>query len=116
MKKEYVTPVMECEEFVANEYVAGCFEVECLGKKSWIPYPPVGGSVITEHEAHGVMRLENTPYDTWSFANNDGDPFGTDIFYGIPIREYYMDDKGVKHYDVEVRDITNGGKNPNASV
>lgn len=29
MKKTYVSPVMETEEFVANEYVAACYEVEC---------------------------------------------------------------------------------------
>lgn len=29
MKREYVTPVMECEEFVANEYVATCYVLTC---------------------------------------------------------------------------------------
>lgn len=29
MKREYVKPVMESEAFVANEYVAACWVVEC---------------------------------------------------------------------------------------
>lgn len=29
MKKEYVKPVIESEEFVANEYVAACWNVHC---------------------------------------------------------------------------------------
>lgn len=29
MKKTYVKPVMESEEFVANEYVAACWRVVC---------------------------------------------------------------------------------------
>ena len=34
MKKAYVTPVMESEAFVANEYVAACFKITCNGHKS----------------------------------------------------------------------------------
>ena len=30
MKKKYVAPVMECEEFVANEYVAACYSIKCV--------------------------------------------------------------------------------------
>ena len=36
MRKEYVKPVMESEEFVSNEYVAACWTVacnECSGKE-----------------------------------------------------------------------------------
>ena len=29
MKKAYVTPVMESEAFVANEYVAACWRIVC---------------------------------------------------------------------------------------
>ena len=29
MKREYVKPVIESEEFVANEYVAACWHVSC---------------------------------------------------------------------------------------
>ena len=31
MKREYVKPVIESEEFVANEYVASCWDVYCHG-------------------------------------------------------------------------------------
>ena len=30
MKKAYVKPVMESEEFVANEYVAACWTLTCI--------------------------------------------------------------------------------------
>lgn len=33
MKKTYVKPVMESEEFVANEYVAACWRITCLNSK-----------------------------------------------------------------------------------
>lgn len=29
MKKSYVRPVMQCEEFAANEYVAACYKINC---------------------------------------------------------------------------------------
>ena len=29
MRKEYVKPVMESEEFISNEYVAACYTVRC---------------------------------------------------------------------------------------
>ena len=29
MKKSYVRPVMQCEEFAANEYVAACYKIKC---------------------------------------------------------------------------------------
>ena len=32
MRKEYVKPVMESEEFVSNEYVAACYWVDCIHK------------------------------------------------------------------------------------
>lgn len=35
MKKEYTKPVMEGEAFVANEYVAACWTVECLNCKAY---------------------------------------------------------------------------------
>lgn len=29
MKREYTTPVMECETFVPDEYVAACWRIKC---------------------------------------------------------------------------------------
>ncbi len=29
MKREYTTPVMECETFVPDEYVAACWKINC---------------------------------------------------------------------------------------
>ena len=31
MKRQYVKPMMESEAFVANEYVAACYTVSCIG-------------------------------------------------------------------------------------
>lgn len=36
MKKSYVKPIMESEAFVANEYVANCWEAFCEGGHSII--------------------------------------------------------------------------------
>lgn len=49
MRKEYVKPVMESEEFVSNEYVAACWTVacnECLGKEKG--YENLKSGVTTE--------------------------------------------------------------------
>lgn len=48
MKKEYVKPVIESEEFVANEYVAACYRITCIGRN--------GGSF--PHTPHGSITLQ----------------------------------------------------------
>ena len=44
MKKAYVKPVMESEAFVANEYVAACWRVQCIvdGEEFIITTEPTG--------------------------------------------------------------------------
>ena len=49
MRKEYVKPVMESEDFVSNEYVAACWTVacnECPGKEKG--YENLKSGVTTE--------------------------------------------------------------------
>lgn len=60
--KKYVTPVMECDRFVTNEYVAVCYTLI-----SWAGSPPT------------TIKLER---GDWTLGNCDDD----DNFY------YYMDD------------------------
>lgn len=52
MKREYVTPVMECEEFVSNEYVAACgdsgkvYYFECTAPAGNLYYYKNGDGII----------------------------------------------------------------------
>ena len=38
MKKKYVKPTMDCEEFAANEYIAACYYFHCEKCNGDIPY------------------------------------------------------------------------------
>ena len=66
MKKEYVKPVIESEEFVANEYVAACWYIYC-DKGHTMIYAGVNepifdtsrednDSFVWQLTAHGVVR------------------------------------------------------------
>lgn len=56
MKREYVKPVIESEEFVANEYVAACYKIVC------------------EEGEWDYIQLEKDPvYDSYDYG---GDGFG----------------------------------------
>ena len=95
MKKAYVKPVMESEAFVANEYVAACWDVYCQG--SWWGY---------FHQAHGYVdtyKSDKAPDP----SSDDEDPFTTTKVFGVPV--YFYGD----HYDVKW-EPTPG--HPNASV
>lgn len=72
MKKAYVTPVMESEAFVANEYVAACYRIRC-----------------TDGE-EGYVDLADDPSFDW--LDDDEDGFGTTLsgsFGGDGPRQYY---------------------------
>ena len=56
MKKEYVKPVIESEEFVANEYVAACYKIVCNGGEE------------------DYIKMEKAP--TWDAYDSDNDGFG----------------------------------------
>ena len=96
MKKAYVTPVMESEAFVANEYVAACYLVTCIVHENSFKYP----SEPTRDK-------------------NDNDGFycetywGTDVWYynGDKLGETYIGDAHpVKLEKIDTPD------HPNASV
>lgn len=69
MKREYVKPVIESEEFVANEYVAACWVVECNqhGKKIIYNYP---SSAI---DGDGYFRFLNQWYYSGKIEDNIGE-------------------------------------------
>lgn len=109
MKKEYVKPVIESEEFVANEYVAACWVVTCVGSKS-----------------HGQEVIFTEP--NWDIGDGDA-------FFKIFGKKYYAGEicgqigessitglvEGYLH-QVDVKDGANGGasearpEHPNASA
>ena len=61
MKKTYVKPVMESEEFVANEYVAACWRITCTGDGNC-----------------GTITVKDTESQTYS----EGSMISTDSFNG----------------------------------
>ena len=92
MKKEYVKPVIESEEFVANEYVAGCWEVYCKGSPGILNW--------FAHTEHKVVeeRLQEEPNFSFSI-------FGTD---------FWQDSSGNYHYHVTKTNHATA-EHPNAS-
>ncbi len=64
MKKTYVKPVMESEEFVANEYVAACWRFTCKG----------GGT--------GSYKTDDENYQP-TVSIRDDDPFYKEEIFGL---------------------------------
>lgn len=59
MRKEYVKPVMESEEFISNEYVASCYTIKCTNSKGSCgnitgKYNDYEGSLTVNDEGVGV--------------------------------------------------------------
>ena len=105
MKKVYVAPVMECEEFVTNEYVAACIQVTCKGGSYWGDF---------NHKAHGSFTYqgEEPIFDNW---DKNGDGF---VNYEIPnYGDAYSGTIGNVNgpHPVTWKDITSA-EHPNASV
>lgn len=80
MKREYVKPVIESEEFVANEYVAACWWVTCNPK--WVDGLPQdllnfhrgckGHSVRVGESEPELTRPDGAWGDNWYYANING--------------------------------------------
>lgn len=64
MKKTYVKPVMESEEFVANEYVAACWDLKCdtIGCEYDKYAVRIGGSQYTAEDFARCVEDLNDPY------------------------------------------------------
>ena len=105
MKKAYVKPVMESEAFVANEYVAGCWEIVCQGGSYGADY----------HDDHGSFIYVSDKKPNPDYFDGDRDGFVIYIYppYG---NSYSGEIGGVKGpHPVEIIDRTKPG-HPNASV
>lgn len=60
MKKEYTKPVMEGEAFVANEYVAACTTMDCMGcDKVWTEYNTDISEMINKY---GLSKMSEEVY------------------------------------------------------
>ncbi len=103
MKKEYVKPVMESEEFVANEYVAACWKYVCHGYNTKINIDR------NSHEAHGPVSER---FDTKQAVTETRD---FDFIWTWASEPAYTDSKGVKHYTVSCDDVSTSA-HPNASA
>ena len=68
MRKEWMEPVIEVQEFVANEYVAACesgvvYKFTCDAFSGPLYYYPVGdGKINGEYTGHGFARLLGFSY------------------------------------------------------
>ena len=101
MKKAYVTPVMESEAFVANEYVAACYRIRCTGGEE------------------GYVDLAHEPTYDWNDGDKDG--FGSTV---TGPEEYYTGvingkDPHEKHYYLwkgEVNPIQSNIRNSGAMI
>lgn len=69
MRKEYVKPVMESEEFISNEYVATCWTLDCT---------KCDGYLETRSDAYseGPMLYEN---DLWNSIGEKKSPCSSKI-------------------------------------
>ena len=94
MKKTYVKPTAECEEFVANEFVAACWDVICNGSDG------IWGFLAHEKHETVAKGLQEEPESAFSWDQNFG---------------FWRDDSGQLHYDVEKIDRATA-EHPNASV
>lgn len=131
MRREYVKPVMQSEEFVANEYVAACWKMKCnvpygFGyyelngvdgyQKDGDKYIAGGAAGCDEdYVAHGITTLEPTANAMWQKTTKG--LFGNVINWGapIPVFYFYEDSKGHQSHHFSVIGSEEYEKSPNAS-
>ena len=129
MRKEYVKPSITSEEFVANEYIAACWNIKCnvpygygYIEKNGIPgyqsglrngdqYIASGRGCNTVHEAKGIDAAGPAANAMWqptdSLGMDKGDPYG--VFY------FKAKGQGSSNHNFCTLDAVNWEKNPNAS-
>lgn len=134
MKKEYIKPIIEGEEFIANEYVAACWTVWCnvpygyayfekngvegyqKGEDEYIVGPVIGDDVT--HTAKGIDAegpKANAMYQNlkkgglFTPDTPEGDPY--EVFYWQLPPQHWGD---TGHHFSKVSDAK-WEKNPNAS-
>ena len=109
MKRVYESPVMMLEGFEANEYVAACWDIVCLGCTEAPDTAHGKPKGDLAHKADGLLetvKSENEPtFSTYNVTCTGGPNFD--------VPSYYF--KGREHYSVVANPTTNL-KHPNASV
>lgn len=129
MRREYVKPVMQSEEFVANEYVAACWKMKCnvpygfgyyekngvtgyqRGKDQYI----AGGAKGCDEDyvAHGITTSEPTANAWWQETTKPQG--GGYMDKPIPVFYFYEDSKGHQSHHFSVIGTQEYEKSPNAS-
>lgn len=129
MRKEYVKPSITSEEFVANEYIAACWNIKCnvpygygyiekngisgyqSGLRNGDQYIASGRGCNTVHEAKGIDAAGPAANAMWQPTNSlgmdKGDPYG--VFY------FKAKGQGSSNHHFCTLDAVNWEKNPNAS-
>lgn len=135
MRREYVKPVMQSEEFVANEYVAACWKMKCnvpygFGyyelngeegyQKDGDKYIAGGAAGCGEdYVAHGITTSKPTANAWWqeTTKSHGGGHSGSVTNVGDPIQVFYFyeDSKGHQSDHFSVIGTQEYEKRPNAS-
>ena len=129
MKKKYVKPSIVGEKFIANEYIAACWNISCnvprgygyFEKNDREGYQENGDELIasgkgcgTTHVASGIDAAgpsENAMWqETYLNGGKKGDPYSVFYFQARNTEAYY----GSNHHFCTL-DAVNWEENPNAS-
>lgn len=122
MRKEYVKPSITSEEFVANEYIAACWNISCnvpsgygYIEKNGIPGYQSGDRFVaeghgcgTKHEAKGIDAAGPAANAMWhSYRDNKN----YEVFYFKAKGDHW----GTSNHHFCTLDKVNWEENPNAS-
>lgn len=134
MKKEYTKPEWFCEEFIANEYISACWDINCnvpygfgYEEKNNIPGYQEGGDRYiaggasgcnTQHSARGVDAAGPAANAMWQPQKWEGFLLGKYVNDGDPYEVFYFEavgHKGTQNHHFCTLDSVNWRPNPNAS-
>lgn len=109
MKRTYIKPFMESEEFVTNEYVAACYKVTCEDGESMIVTKQPTFEWLGDSDGDGFVK-------TWLYNGT----LMTDTYYGLigdkeGENEMRGDDGEIHRYHIIQSVETRNGNGPNAS-
>lgn len=96
MKKEYVKPMMESEEFVVREYIAACYNVYCKGFSD----ADVDGKLVVDW-GNRYSSYEHKCNDDFVGRIHDLNELGTKTVRYSPW--------GIGLYDTHEKDVTSYG-------
>ena len=112
MKRESVKPVIESEEFVANEYVAACWRLTC--ETPYCNYNKY--NVIIGGDKYSANDLEQCVND---YNDNNTVHKGGDRPYESSSSYYHIggfQTELAAHHTLTVQLVSSGEKHPNASA